>query len=201
MSVPTQVRRLDAKDAEDIASLHYQAFKNFFLTSLGRRFLAVFYRALLSHPKGTGIGIYHGPILVGFAIGTQNSTGFYKSLIYSRGFAMAFAALPQLILAPFKIKRLLIPILASQDLQFTNLPSLLSICVSPDHISQGLGRQLLEEFEFELLKNHCHSLLLTTDCHDNDHVNQFYIRNKYICVQSFFHGKREMNLYYKRIKS
>ncbi|MBC7914112.1 MAG: GNAT family N-acetyltransferase [Pyrinomonadaceae bacterium] len=198
MTSTTQVRRLETNDAAEVASLHYNSFKDFFLTSLGKGFLKVFYQAVLSHKNGLGVGLYVGSDLAGFAIGTKNSTGFYKSLVYSNGLAMCLAAMPRLILDPFKIKRLLIPLWAGNNTNYLNSPSLLSICVSPNYESRGFGKQLLKEFEIELIDNHCLDVLLSTDSHNNDYVNQFYTRNKYKCIQSFFHGKRKMNLYYKK---
>jgi len=201
MTSSVEVRCLRSVDAAEIAALHYAAFKDFFLTSLGEKFLKAFYEAVLSHPLGLGIGIYAEDKLIGFAIGAKKGTGFYKSLVYKKGLSLALAALPRLIVSPSKVNRLLTPLLGSKEVRYTHLPVLLSICVSNAHGATGIGRQLLRGFESELLKQSCDEVVLTTDGQNNDYVNRFYVNNGYKQVQTFFQGKREMNLYYRKLEN
>jgi GNAT superfamily N-acetyltransferase len=201
MRGPVEVRCLKSIDAAEIAGLHYMAFKDFFLTSLGERFLKAFYEAVLSHPLGIGIGIYAEDKLIGFAVGAKKGTGFYKSLVYKKGLSLALAALPRLIVSPSKVNRLLTPLLGSEEVLYKDLPVLLSICVSDAHGASGIGRQLLRGFESELLKHSCHEVVLTTDSQNNDYVNRFYVSNGYKQVQTFFQGTREMNLYYRKLEN
>jgi ribosomal protein S18 acetylase RimI-like enzyme len=195
----TEIRRLKASDALDIAALHYTAFEDFFLTSLGKPFLTVFYRSILNNKNGIGVGVFIDSNLVAFAIGTMNNSGFYKALIRNNGFCLALKALPNLITNPGKLRRLKAALLTSGNSTYTDTPSLLSICVSPLLKQAGTGSRLLREFEEMVNVNHGSEIILTTDNLNNFAANQFYKKNNYSCVQSFFQGNREMNLYYKKL--
>ncbi len=194
-----EIRPVYFDDAAKIATLHHTAFKDFFLTSLGKSFLKTFYESVLSHPNGLGCGAFIETELIGFAIGTKSNTGFYKSIVSRNGPALMFNAFWNLLLNPFKLKRLIQSFLTSGDLGYKGIPVLLSICVSNQSESKGIGKQLLAAFEDELKLNKFKELILTTDNKNNDYVNQFYLRNHFVKVQSFFQGKREMNLYHKKI--
>lgn len=194
-----KIKKLEPSDGAAVANLHYEAFKNFFLTSLGINFLKVFYEGVLKSSNGVGVGIFNDEHLIGFAIGTKSNKGFYKSIVKSNGFIMLLKAFPNLILNPLKFKKLIVALLGAKDSKYAGLPCLLSICVSPTTNFKGVGSTIICEFEKVMVLNNCSELTLTTDKVDNDYVNQFYQRNKYICVHSFFHGKREMNLFYKKL--
>lgn len=193
------VNKLNFNNAKAVSELHYIAFKNFFLTSLGKPFLLAFYKAIMKHPDGIAIGLYDNAQLLGFAVGTKRNEGFYASLLYHNWFKLGLAALPSLILNPLKIGRLFLSFETSRNTNQKCMPSLLSICVSPNNSSKGLGSILLQEFERELLKNDLDELVLTTNTNDNDNANIFYLKNNYNLTDSFFQGKREMNLYYKKL--
>lgn len=192
------VRKLSEHDAKAIALLHQQAFEGFFLSSLGLRFLVAFYRSVLQHPQGLGFGFFSGNTLIGFSIGAQQNSGFYTAVLKSNWHRLLWSALPQL-LDPSKTFRLLRSFTGSKNTPFTNVPVLLSICVNKNEESKGVGAQLLQVFEKDLVKLGHKSLILCTDTHHNDSVNRFYQKNKYTFVKSFFQGKREMNLYYKQL--
>jgi GNAT superfamily N-acetyltransferase len=198
-------KKLTVNDANDIAKLHYEAFKDFFLTSLGKRFLTIFYQAVLTHPNGLGIGVYdEDNQFSGFAVGTLNNAGFYSSIIKNKWLALGWAAIPAIIMSPGKLKRLLTSIIATKTTgsndTYIELPSLLSICIKPGKHSKGIGTILINNFEKQILSKGLFELTLTTDASNNEYTNSFYQKNDYVCVKSFFQGEREMNLYYKELK-
>lgn len=197
-----KVRKLGKDDALSIAKLHHISFNDFFLTSLGEAFLYEFYKAILLQPSSVNLGIYVNSCLAGFAIGTKNNDRFYKSLLPDFGFKMLIAALPELLINPAKLFRLIKSFKSGGYTNgFDSKPCLLSICVSPEYTSKGIGKSLIAAFERELLQNNLNESMLTTDKHNNDYVNNFYKSNNYICVQSFYQGKREMNLYHKKLST
>lgn len=194
-----ELRALKNSDIKEVAELHYNSFKGFFLTSLGRPFLRAFYKAVISHEKSVNFGAFRDNELIGFAIGTENNSGFYKSILKTNSLKMMVVALPNLISKPLNIKRLISSLFTSNASEYQNIPVLLSICVSQQQESKGVGKMLLEVFENELRGRTLKELILTTDTQDNEYVNQFYQRNNYSLIQSFFQGKREMNLYHKKL--
>ncbi|TKC56957.1 GNAT family N-acetyltransferase [Pedobacter hiemivivus] len=195
-----ELKRLTHRKAKEVSDLHHDVFKDFFLTSLGKSFLEVFYEKVLSHKNEVSIGAFHKGKLIGFAIGADNNSGFYKSILISNSLKMFAVALPNLISKPYNISRLLRSLLSFSGASHKDAPVLLSICVANQLESKGVGKRLLEAFEQELFKRELTELILTTDAVNNHYVNKFYLNNNYICVRSFFQGKREMNLYYKEIK-
>jgi ribosomal protein S18 acetylase RimI-like enzyme len=194
------ISKLSKSNISEVVSLHYDSFKGFFLTSLGKPFLALFYNAILLHEDGICIGVFDNEKLIGFAIGTTNNSGFYTTILKKNYLKMIWMAFPNLIFKPLNIKRLISSLVTSHKSNYKNIPTLLSICVSSRQESKGIGRKLLEAFENELSNSGFKELILTTDFDNNEYVNEFYSRNNYSCVQSFFQGNRKMNLYYKKLK-
>ncbi|WP_379088174.1 GNAT family N-acetyltransferase [Pedobacter sp. UC225_65] len=194
-----EIRRLTPAEAHPIAALHYSAFKGFFLTSLGQPFLKEFYKAVLMHKNGIGFGAFAGNDLVGFAIGTQQNTGFYSDILKTNGVGLLLKALPKLIAQPKGVFRLVKSFGSKVGTTYQHVPMLLSICVDQAKESKGIGKNVLVAFEKELIKLAYDCLILSTDTHDNFYANQFYHKNNYTFVKSFFQGKREMNLYYKKL--
>lgn len=199
MNKALEIKKLNENDVKAVTLLHDSSFKGFFLTSLGKSFLEVFYKGILRHEYGFGFGAFHGEELVGFAIGTNNNTGFYRAILKKNSLKMLFASFPNLIVNPGSVKRIILSLLSFKNTDYTDVPVLLSICVSQKKEAKGIGKQLLAAFENELKLAGNTELILTTDAKDNDYVNQFYGRNGYILVQSFLQHKREMNLYHKNV--
>jgi GNAT superfamily N-acetyltransferase len=193
------VKLIDVECAVKIADLHFNVFKGFLLTSLGKKFLVQFYKSILINSNGFGFGAFSDTKLIGFAIGSRNNQGFYKSLIKQNGLKMGIAAFIHIILNPKMIKRLIISFSGSNFNNYNGIPILLSICVSKAQESNGVGKNLLNAFEMQLKQEGFAELILTTDSQNNEYVNQFYTRNQYRIVKSFNQGKRLMNLYHKKI--
>jgi ribosomal protein S18 acetylase RimI-like enzyme len=193
-----KVSVLTVNDAKAIAAVHHQSFKGFFLTSLGVNFLAHFYAGVLKHEHSLGVGVFKDQRLIGFAIGTQKNTGFYKSILKRNWAPLLWSALPKLV-NPAKAMRLLSSFAKQKSQQFVDVPMLLSICVTSTQENKGLGSELLNTFENSLRELRLNSLILFTDADNNDAVNQFYQNNNYTFVESFLQGKRKMNLYHKEL--
>lgn len=196
------VRVLRLEESQDIAVLHQMAFDNFFLTSLGSKFLSTFYRSIIKSSNGVAIGAYDdNNELVGFAIGTKNKKGFYKTLLKTNFISLSLSASLSLIKRPKNINRLIKSFLTSETTNesFLNYASLLSICVNPEKKGKKIGKQLLQAFEFDIIE-YSAGITLTTDRLDNDYVNNFYASNNYILTDQFSQGNREMNFYIKKLK-
>lgn len=196
------VRFLTLKETKSIAALHQIAFDNFFLTSLGSKFLSKFYSSIIKSHEGVAIGAYdNNNELVGFAIGAKTKKGFYKTLLKNNFISLSLAASTSLIKRPNNINRLIKSFLTTETSNdsFLNYASLLSICVNPEKKGQKIGKHLLLAFESEIIE--CSAgITLTTDKLNNDYVNNFYVSNNYILTDQFNQGNREMNFYIKKLK-
>lgn len=194
------LRKLDSTKINQIATIHQNAFENFFLTSLGHKFLCTFYLSIINSDKGIAIGAYEDDLLVGFAIGAKSKEGFYTQLLRSNFFALFYSAAKPLLFAPSKIFKLLKSFLTKEtlDSEYLKYASLLSICVKFDKKGDNIGKKLLLEFELEA-KKYSNGVTLTTDRDQNDYVNNFYSKNNYVLRNTFSQGSREMNFYSKKI--
>ncbi|MFA9192781.1 GNAT family N-acetyltransferase [Flavobacterium sp. FBOR7N2.3] len=196
------VRVLKVEETKNIAALHQMAFDNFFLTSLGTKFLGEFYGSIIKSKDGVAIGAYNEKNeLVGFAIGARVKKGFYKNILKNNFISLSYTASTSLIKKPEKIIRLIKSFLTTETSNdnFLNYASLLSICVDPEKKGQKIGKHLLLAFESEVIK-FSDGITLTTDKLNNDYVNHFYFSNNYILTDHFNQGDRPMNFYVKKLK-
>ncbi len=195
----TVCRVLSRNESGQVAELHFRAFNGFFLTSLGKPFLKIFYKSIIEHPEGIAVGVFNKNKLVAFAIGTKCKSGFYTKILEKRMLAMGWAALPQLVSKPAQILKLFISLKSAVKLDEGKSASLLSICVSPDEEGNGLGKMVLKAFE-EIAFVTSPTISLTTDFVDNGYVNTFYQNNSYELYGVFLQAERKMNLYLKKRK-
>lgn len=196
------VKVLKVEETKNIALLHQMAFNNFFLTSLGTKFLNKFYSSIIKCEKGVALGAYDGKNeLVGFAIGATEKKGFYKNILKNNFISLSLAASTSLLVKPKNICRIIKAFLTTEtsNNEYLNYATLLSICVNPEKKGQNIGKHLLRAFELEIEK-YSDGITLTTDRLSNDYVNNFYISNNYILTDHFNQGNREMNFYTKKIK-
>jgi ribosomal protein S18 acetylase RimI-like enzyme len=196
------VRVLKLEETKKIAALHQLAFDNFFLTSLGSKFLSEFYGSIIKSNQGVAIGAYDdNDELVGFAIGARKKKGFYKAILKKKFISLLLAASTSLLKKPKSINRLMKSFFTNESTNdiFLNYASLLSICVNPEKKGQKIGKCLLQAFESEIIE-YSAGITLTTDKLNNDYVNNFYLSNNYILIDQFNQGNREMNFYIKKIK-
>jgi ribosomal protein S18 acetylase RimI-like enzyme len=192
-------RELTINDSGAAAQLHVDAFKGFFLTSLGQGFLGAFYRGIIRHPGGIAVGIFENGYLIAFAVGSKYKQGFYSSLLKKSFITMTYFALPALITHPSKAFKLFKSLATKDtpDKEVLEGASLLSICVSPGQMGKGLGETILTAFEKIAFKNGG-IISLTTDAVNNDYVNNFYRKNRYKHYTTFLQDNRKMNLYIKK---
>jgi GNAT superfamily N-acetyltransferase len=194
------IRTLYSEDALKIAELHHIAFPNFFLTSLGKRFLTVFYKSILESEDGFGVGFFENKNLVGFAIGTTKPNGFYKRLAQKNFIPLTIAAIPSLLLNPKKGLQLIQSFRSQHQSIDETTGVLLSICTSPTIQNKGMGSQIISAFEeLSKQKNLCF-LALTTDYDNNETVNTFYQNKEYKLKEQFYtKNGRKMNFYTKKL--
>ena len=195
-------RNPSIEDANQLARIHLTSFPNFFLSSLGLKFLESFYRCIIISPECIGTVLCIDNKVNGFAIGNAKNQGFYKELIKRHFFELCFAGFSEIIKSPTKIIKMIKSVKSTKSIpqNLNSKPCLLSICILPNMARKGAGTMLLKNFEFNLTENNFHSYFLTTDKNGNESVNNFYLKNKFEIQFSFTQGKnRKMNLYYKEI--
>lgn len=172
--------RLD--DIDSIVDVHVAAFPDFFLTTLGSKFLGVMYRIFLSSSENAFVVCEMDGRLAGFAVGLMKSSG--------ADFRLAFRFLPELVLAlmpsllrhPLHLGRRIFSRLIKDEGRIS-IPRdaliLRSLGVNPEMRRNGVARRLLGAVE-EIAKNkNAKSIALTTDAVQNEHAVQFYVTQGY----------------------
>ena len=171
-----KIREALATDIERIVAVHNAAFQDFFLTSLGSRFLAIYYRSVLNHPLGILLVSENEEGVVGFCAGTMLSEGFNSSLIKANFSTYALEGMKLLFTNPVSLWHLL-KNFSKADSNIGdkgNYAELLSIGVDPNVQRSGAGKAMLLALE-EVVKNRGEKKLsLTTDYDDNDKAIAFY---------------------------
>ena len=195
-----KLKELTIEDCQAVANLHEIAFKSFFLTSLGNKFLKTFYKSIIHHPNGIAIGLFEEKRLIAFAVGTYKKNGFYADIIKKSGLYLLASTIPQLVFRPAILYKLFKAFSTneSDNSIITGAACLLSICVDPVIANKGYGKRILTAFE-QKVSFKSKTLILTTDAKNNDTVNKFYLGNNYILLNEFYQSDRRMNLYYKSL--
>lgn len=171
-----EIREALPTDIERIVEVHNAAFKDFFLTSLGSRFLALYYRSVLMHPRGVLLVSDNGEGVIGFCAGTLLSAGFNSSLIKSNFSSYVIEGLKLLITNPISLWHLF----KNFSKENSNVgdkgkyAELLSIAVDPNTQRSGAGKSMLLALEEEVKKRGGKQLSLTTDYNDNEKAIGFY---------------------------
>lgn len=191
-------------DVDDIASLHLEVFQGFFLSSLGKQFLAELYRGFCrDKSRGVLLVAKHEGKLLAFVAGAYDPAAFFKQLRREKWLAFLIRVLPSVICNPLPVVKKLYSALfyrgATQGAQIQIDSALLSsIGVHHACRGQGLSRRIVLEFESKVQKMGAKLVYLTTDAKDNARAKGFYekcgYREESVFVQS---GERSMIRYEK----
>lgn len=194
--------RMTAADPPLLAELHARAFPNFFLASLGPRFLTEFYSGFLDDPTAISVVARDGSGRpVGAAVGTSEPAGFYRRLLKRRFWGLAIASGVVSARRPSAMLRLARGALYRGGVGDGAAPPgalLSSICTEPKARGTGLGRRILAEWEQEARGLGAPTAHLSTDAHGNDATNAFYHSTGWTLDHEYVTREgRGMNLYRK----
>jgi len=190
---------LDPSSAKAAASLHQRAFKNFFLTTLGVRFLESFYKAIISRNDTFCRGYWDDKKrLCGFLVANQKHEGFYKDLCKKNLFSFVVSSFEKFVLNPLLILRLAKSFRSNSESHgLEGHPYLMSICVDPALQGKGVGKLMINDLVKILQDGGYKGLYLTTDADSNDSANSFYASTGFQLKASYYQGKRKMNVYFR----
>ena len=171
-----------------LADIHNEAFGSFFLTSLGIRFLRVYYKASLKSKNCIATcALSDEGEIIGFCLGSFVSHGHHTRLIASNAPLFILEGLLIIFSKPLAILRLL----RNLDKKIAgitddgNYSELLSIGVRPAIKGKGIGSELIRRFENEIVKRGGTKICLTTDYFDNDGAIAFYRKSGYEVFYEF----------------
>lgn len=186
MNYMVQIRPVGRDEILQVVAIHEQAFKDFFLTRLGPRFLQTYYMSLLQNPNGLLLGVYEQDRLVAFAASTTRSAGFHSGLIKDNVIAFGKIGCWLLFTRPAALIRLLRNLTKKSSVDdMGEYAELLSIGVAVDRQGFGYGKKLLLATEKMCRQMKCSELSLTTDALDNATALSFYEKQGYKVLSDF----------------
>lgn len=173
----TRIRHASSADVPSIVTIHMGTFPGFFLTSLGPRFLSLFYAGLVESPLGVLLVADSGSEAVGFVGGTTDEAAFFAWLKdnhrrqFVREAAIASLKNPSAMKRLWRARRR-----DSEPAGSAQRAALLTLGVDPARKRSGNGTALVEAFATELSRKDIDGFCLTTDAHGNEAVSSFYVR-------------------------
>jgi len=189
------------QDITEVVKVHQQAFPGFLMTLLGPAFLYAYYQAVLDYPDSIFLVVRdEEKLMQGFVAGFACPDGFYRLLSTRKKRMMLSAAIhliirPQLWLRVLENMKLVTQRTSSDDCNGSDV-ELASIGVRPDCGRRGYGKTLVRSFLEESQARSATFVHLTTDAHNNDAVNEFYLQLDFnLTSRSERAGGRLMNHY------
>lgn len=182
-----EVKTAVLSDVEEIVKIHNSAFENFFLTSLGDRFLKFYYEAFVNSSLGIVLCAVDGGNILGFAATAKCSKGFNLQLLKTNLCRFFLIALRFLFVSPKSLVRLAKNLTKKTNTIDDNAEyaELYSIGVYNTQQGKGIGKMLLMETENKLLSLGITKISLTTDFNDNDSAINFYTKMGYEVLYEF----------------
>lgn len=171
------IRKATKADVGSIVEIHKVAFESFFLTSLGSRFLELYYSTFINSDKGVVYCVEKDGSIVGFAACSYISRGFNFYLIKRNLFKYVTEFFLILFTRPKAIIRLIKNLNKESDNSDVDdkgeYAELYSIAIRPTCQGEGIGKKLLTKTEEEV-KEHNNRISLTTDYYKNEKTVGFY---------------------------
>ena len=171
------IRKATINDVEAIVKIHEQAFPDFFLTTLGKRFLRLYYKCMCNCGDALTLCAEKDGEIKGLATSSYYSHGFNASLIKKNLFEFGFMGVELMFVKPKAILRLVKNLdkkaeenAVEDDGEYAEL---FSIAVKPGNQGSGIGKKLLIATEEEVAK-HNSKISLTTDYYNNEKTIGFY---------------------------
>lgn len=196
-----EVRFATINDVNSIVSIHIDAFKDFFLTSLGTAFLKFYYANFIKSPETVVMVAEEDGKVIGFSAASINCNGFNKRLIIKNLIGFIAVSLKLFLFSPKKLFRLIKNLtkksqVVVDDEDYAELYSI-GVCKSCQGL--GIGRKMLSLTEQELKRKSVERVSLTTDFYNNENTIGFYRSMGYEILYEFItYPNRKM---YRLIKS
>lgn len=186
-------------DAERIAAIHYDNFKNAFLCDLGSSFLRLLYHWMLTFDEGFGYIIKDEDNIFGFVTGVYDSSNLISSFIKKNFFRVLPTLILNFIKKPNNIKKVFETIIYSKKSEIGIKAELISIAVENKYRGKGYSALLFSHFIEHLRAKKINIYKITVD-KDNLAANKFYLKCECEFVKSYKMYGKISNIYKYKIK-
>lgn len=197
-----KVRKATINDVTQIVAIHSDAFADFFLTSLGPRFLAFYYSCFIRSSDGIVICAEENSNIIGFAASTKKCRGFNSKLIKNNIYYFISLSFKLLLINPKALIRLArnVTKTSSEVVDAEDYAELYSIAVKKGGQGKGVGKELLLAIEDILKMDNVKRLSLTTDYFNNEVTIGFYKSMKFEVLYEFVtYPQRRMYRFIKEL--
>ncbi len=171
------IEKANHQDINGIVTVHLDAFEDFFLSSLGERFLRLYYRSFIDSKQGIVLCAKVDNEVVGFSACSYVCQGFNKSLVKANLLKYIVESAALLFTKPLALIRLANNMTKesseARKCAGGGYAELYSIAVSPSCQGKGIGKALLSAIEDDVRK-HNNQVSLTTDYYNNEKTIGFY---------------------------
>lgn len=170
------IRKATLYDVNAIVEIHINAFKGFFLTSLGRDFLKFYYTCFVKNGETVTMVAEENKKIYGFSAATTKCKGFNGRLIKGNFFLFGLLTFKMLFRSPKSLLRLIRNLTKKGDgvIDKEDYAELYSIGVSRNVQGMGVGKKILIETEKNLKAMGVKRISLTTDYFNNEQAVGFY---------------------------
>ena len=196
-----EIHKATVSDVGIIVKIHIDAFRGFFLTSLGPKFLTFYYTCFVKSNETVTMVAEEDGVVYGFSASTKVCKGFNSRLIKSNFFAFCVLSLKMLFTTPSALLRLVKNLTKRGEGVEDNedYAELYSIGVCKAAQSKGVGKKLLAASEEVMKREGVKRVSLTTDYNNNEQAVGFYHSMGYETLYEFItYPNRKM---YRLIKT
>lgn len=174
------IRKINDKDAEEIAKIHHAALNNTFLSSLGLSFLAGMYNALADDPKSILFVAEEDGEVAGFISCILESDTFIRRIILKSPMKLSLPIGCQIIKKLSTIKKILQTLRYGKLCFIENVDTeLLAIAVVPKFQRAGIGSSLFNALLEELKSRNVKKLKVLVG-QELESAQCFYKKNNFI---------------------
>jgi len=147
------VRPMSAKDIPAVVEIHVAAFPGYFMTSLGPKFLALFYAEAQRSSSCVAQVFERDGMVRGFCLGELNSGSFYRRLFVRNWFLLTVISLMAVVKQPWILVRIARSLLERSARSGPEDYSVLgSTAVFPEEEARGYGLALVTAYLDHLRK-------------------------------------------------
>lgn len=181
------IRKATINDVDTIVEIHLDAFKGFFLTSLGSAFLKFYYTCFVKSRETVTMVAEEEDMVYGFSASTKVCKGFNRRLVKNNMFAFSMLSLKMLFTSPKALIRLAKNLTKKGEGVEDNedYAELYSIGVSKSAQGKGIGKKLLAKTEEVMKLEGVERVSLTTDYYNNENAVGFYHSMGYETLYEF----------------
>lgn len=198
-SLNPQIRIADARDLDEIVTVHKSAFPRSFLGDVGPAFLKMLYESFILEKDGVLLVAQDGSRVTAFLAGARSPEKFFREMRKKKGIKMGLAAIPSIVRHPVRLVHRLIVALRYRGDQADNIRGfwlLSSLGVAAACSGKGFGSKMVAHYCSIAHSEGALGVYLLTDGDANDAALRFYERQGFVVhkVMSRHHGRKMLTL-------